>query len=183
MLGGQAADPGRSSIEHVVEAPDQQPATFVLDYLGLMHQGLAPLQVGLRQRLAMTAPLGFDNSYALGMRRAHAAGLGIRTLSDLRAHPTLRLGLSNEFMSRADGWPGLRDAYALPQSPDGLDHDLAYRALANGAIDATDLYRTDAEIPYYDLVVLRDDRAYFPSYAAVYLYRRDLAQRAPAVHA
>ena len=139
------------------------------------------LRKALAQRgLAMTDPLGFDNTYALGMRGERAHALGIATLSDLRAHPALKLGLSNEFMQRADGWPGLRDAYGLPHTPDGLDHDLAYRALASGAIDVTDLYSTDAEIPYYKLVVLDDDRHYFPSYEAVYLYRADLAQRAPA---
>lgn len=133
-----------------------------------------------RRGLAMTAPLGFDNTYALGMRAARANALGIARISDLRAHPGLKLGLSNEFMSRADGWPGLRAAYRLPQRADGLDHDLAYRGLASGAIDVTDLYGTDAEIPYYQLAVLDDDRHYFPSYEAVYLYRADLAQRAPA---
>jgi osmoprotectant transport system permease protein len=133
-----------------------------------------------RRGLAMTDPIGFDNTYALGMRGERAKSLGIATLSDLRAHSELKFGLSNEFMQRADGWPGLRAAYRLPQQPDGLDHDLAYRALSTGAIDATDLYSTDAEIPYYKLVVLDDDRHYFPSYAAVYLYRADLAQRAPA---
>lgn len=165
-----------------IDAYAEYTGTLADELLQMPGADVAAMQAALaRDGLAMTTPLGFDNSYALGMRRAHAAELGIRTLSDLRAHPMLRLGLSNEFMSRADGWPGLRTAYALPQTPDGLDHDLAYRALASGAIDATDLYGTDAEIPYHDLVVLRDDRTYFPSYAAVYLYRSDLAQRAPAL--
>ncbi len=130
--------------------------------------------------LAMTGPLGFNNTYALGLRRQLAAQLGIDSISDLRAHPGLRFGLSNEFMQRADGWPGLRKAYALAQTANGLDHDLAYRGLADGALDVTDLYRTDAEIPYYKLVVLDDDLDYFPSYQAVYLYRLDLRDRAPA---
>src|SRR3546814_1843949 len=95
----------------------------------------------------MTDPLGFDNSYALGMDEARAQALGIDSIDDLRAHPDLRLGFSNEFMQRADGWPGLRTAYRLPQRANGLDHDLAYRGLANGALDVIDLYRTDAEIP------------------------------------
>lgn len=131
--------------------------------------------------LAMTASLGFQNTYAFGMRRQRAQALGIRTLSDLARHPELKLGLSNEFLQRADGWPGVRNAYRLPQHPNGLDHDLAYRALQSGAIDVTDLYSTDAEIPYYDLMVLDDDRHYFPDYQAVFLYRQDLAQRAPAL--
>jgi osmoprotectant transport system permease protein len=85
-------------------------------------------------------------------------------------------------MDRADGWPGLRRRYGLPhQRVNGLDHDLAYRALASGAIDATDLYSTDAEIAYHDLVTLEDDLAYFPEYHAVVLHRADLARRAPEV--
>jgi osmoprotectant transport system permease protein len=129
--------------------------------------------------LAMSEPLGFNNTYALGMSNAHAEKLGIRTISDLRGHPALRFGLSNEFMQRADGWPGLREAYALPQTATGLDHDLAYRGLAGNALDVTDLYQTDAEIPYYKLRVLDDDRRYFPSYEAVFVYRLDLLERAP----
>ncbi|MGH8163709.1 MAG: ABC transporter permease subunit, partial [Rhodanobacteraceae bacterium] len=60
------------------------------------------------------------------------------------------------------------------------DHALAYRALSSGAMDATDLYSTDAEIAYYHLRVLQDDLHYFPRYDAVYLYRLDLGKRAPA---
>ncbi|RZZ83250.1 glycine betaine ABC transporter substrate-binding protein [Pseudoxanthomonas winnipegensis] len=133
-----------------------------------------------RQGLGMTRSLGFQNTYALGMRKARAQALGIRTLGDLARHPELRLGLSNEFLQRADGWPGVRAAYGLPQQANGLDHDLAYRALQSGAIDVTDLYSTDAEIPYYDLVVLDDDRHYFPDYQAVFLYRLALERSAPA---
>jgi len=131
--------------------------------------------------LAMTGSLGFQNTYAFGMRKARAHALGIRSLDDLARHRALKIGLSNEFLQRADGWPGVRGAYGLPQQPNGLDHDLAYRALQSGAIDVTDLYSTDAEIAYYDLVVLDDDRHYFPDYQAVFLYRLDLAQRAPGL--
>src|SRR6185437_8833871 len=70
-------------------------------------------------------------------------------------------------------------AYHLPMGARGMDHDLAYRALASGAVDAIDLYSTDAEIAYYHLRVLKDDLHYFPRYEAVYLYRLDLEQRAP----
>ena len=86
----------------------------------------------------MSQPLGFNNTYALGMKEAEAERLGIRRISDLRAHPELRFGFSNEFMDRADGWPALRDRYQLPQGEvRGLDHDLAYRGLESGAIQVT----------------------------------------------
>jgi osmoprotectant transport system permease protein len=144
---------------------------------------------GLRAALAgrgigMSRPLGFNDTYAIGMREDVAARLGIRTLSDLRMHPELKFGFSNEFMERGDGWPGLRDRYGLPQRDvRGLDHDLAYRAIDAGEIHATDLYSTDAEIRAYKLRVLDDDRKFFPSYECVWLYRADLPLRSPAAMA
>ncbi len=144
--------------------------------------GEGELKAALAERgIVMSRPLGFNDSYAIGMPEQTAARLGIRTLSDLRRHPELKFGFSNEFMDRVDGWPGLRDRYALPQRDvRGLDHDLAYRALAAGEIDATDLYSTDAEIRAYRLRVLDDDRKFFPSYECVWLYRADLPMRSPA---
>lgn len=134
--------------------------------------------------LAITAPLGFENTYALGMRKERARGLGIERISDLVAHPALRFGFSNEFMDRGDGWPGLRTHYGLPQTQvRGLDHDLAYRGLITDDIDVVVLYSTDAEIGYYDLKVLDDDRQYFPDYHAVYVYRAGLGQRPAALDA
>jgi len=129
--------------------------------------------------IAVSDSLGFDDSYALGVRGELADRLSLRRISDLVAKPELRFGLSNEFMDRGDGWPGLRAAYALPQTNvRGMSHELAYPALASGAIDLVDLYTTDAEIPYYKLRVLEDDRHYFPAYQAVLLYRSDVAKRA-----
>jgi osmoprotectant transport system permease protein len=146
-------------------------------------------EVALRAALAergigMSRSLGFNNTYAIGMREDVAARLGVRNMSDLKRHPELKFGFSNEFMDRADGWPRLRDRYGLPQRDvRGLDHDLAYRALASGEIQATDLYSTDAEISAYRLRVLRDDRGVFPSYECVWLYRADLPARSPAAFA
>jgi osmoprotectant transport system permease protein len=140
------------------------------------------LQAALAERgICMSEPLGFNDTYAIGMRKEVAARLGVRTLSDLRAHPDLRFGFSSEFMNRADGWPGLRQRYQLPQQEvRGLNHDLAYQGLINATLDATDLYSTDPKIRRYDLQVLVDDLGYFPAYQAVFLYRSDLQQRAPA---
>jgi len=131
--------------------------------------------------IGMTAPLGFNNTYAVGMTAARARALGVARISDLRSHPALRFAFSNELMSRRDGWPALRRRYDLPQTNvRGLDHDLAYRALASGQIDATDLYTTDAEIQQYGLRALDDDAGFFRRYDAVFLYRLDLATRAGA---
>lgn len=127
-------------------------------------------------------PLGFNNTYVLGMRKDVAQRQGITRMSDLAAHPQLRLGFSNEFMERADGWPGVRTAYSLPHDDvRGMAHDLAYRAVASGAIDVTDLYSTDAEIAYYDLIALADDRRFFPTYDALFVCRATLGERAQPV--
>jgi osmoprotectant transport system permease protein len=152
------------------------------DYTGtiavqILHDPSLKTDGALRAALAakgigMTGSLGFDDTYAIGMSDARAAALGIRTIGDLAGHPDLRLGFSIEFASRPDGWPGVRSAYGLADLPvQRLDHELAYRALVNGQIDATDLYSTDAEIAQHHLRVLADDRHFFPAYRAVYLYR------------
>ena len=130
--------------------------------------------------LAAGIPLGFNDTYALAMREDQAQKLGIKTLSDLAHHPELKLGLSQEFLKRADGWPGVKAAYSLPfGSPQGLDHGLAYGAIAAGQIDVTDIYSTDSKIAKYHLRVLDDDKHYFPAYDAVLFYRKDLPARLP----
>jgi osmoprotectant transport system permease protein len=130
--------------------------------------------------IEMTNSLGFNNTYAIGMKKETAHRLKIRTISDLRMHPELKLGLSSEFRQRADGWPNVKRRYQLPQKNiRGLDHDVAYRALQNGEIDVIDLYSTDAEIQYYNLLVLDDSLSIFPKYEAVFLYRSDLQSRFP----
>ncbi len=130
--------------------------------------------------LAVGVPLGFNDTYALAMRADTASKLGITSISDIAKHPELKLGLSAEFLKRADGWPGLKAAYGLPfSSPQGLDHGLAYRAIEQGDIDVTDAYSTDAAIEKYKLRVLTDDKHYFPEYDAVLLYRTDLPSKHP----
>ena len=130
--------------------------------------------------LGAAVPLGFANSYALAMRDRDAAQLGVRTMGDLAAHPALRLGLSHEFLGRADGWPGLARHYGLRNQPESLDHGLAYDAIAAAQIDVMDIYTTDARIGDMNLRVLQDDRQYFPRYDALLLYRLDLPARFPA---
>jgi len=144
--------------------------------------GLAKALAG--EGITLGPALGFSDGYALAMRTEEAHKLGIRSISDLRAHTNLTFGFSNEFMARGDGWPGLKQAYSLPQTNvRGMEHELAYRAIASGAIDVTDVYTTDPNIHAYQLTLLRDDRHFFPSYTAVFLWRSDLARRAPGVAA
>ena len=133
-----------------------------------------------KQRLALAVPLGFNDTYGLAMDDAQAKQLGIKTISDLAKHPELRLGLSHEFLHRADGWPGLKLAYSLPfGNPQGFDHELAYQALEQHQVDVVDVYSTDAKIVKYHLVVLADDKNFFPRYDAMVLYQDDVPVRFP----
>jgi osmoprotectant transport system permease protein len=163
------------------------------EYTGTLRQEILAAgaidDAGLRKALAgrgvrMGSPLGFNNTYAIGMKEQRAAALGIARIGELARHPALSFGFTSEFMDRADGWPGLRAHYQLaPAQVRGLDHDLAYRGLATGTIDVTDVYSTDAEIEHYGLRVLRDDRGYFPEYQAVLLYREAFVRADPRLHA
>ncbi|WP_036293909.1 glycine betaine ABC transporter substrate-binding protein [Methylosinus sp. PW1] len=133
-------------------------------------------ELGLR----MSLPLGFGNGYALGMRRDRAEALGVETISDLARHPSLVFGLSEELLARADGWPALRAAYGFTtEDVRGLDHDIAYKGLIEGAIDVVDLYATDPQLADRRILALVDDRKLFAENRAVLLYRADLERRAP----
>src|SRR5947208_14447704 len=144
--------------------------------LSEIRQSLAKSGVGMME------PLGFNNTYALVMRRSEAQRLGLRTISDLRKHPELKIGLTHEFLDRQDGWPPLRERYGLPQrNVIGIDHALGYAALANGSIDVKDAYSTDAKIAENDLITLEDDLGFFPKYEAVFLFR--LSMRPDAIAA
>lgn len=165
-----------SLVKGAIDVYPEYTGTIVEEILGGSSSDLARALASAG--VGMTAPLGFDNTYAVGMVAGRARALGVTRVSDLRAHPELKFGLSNEFMSRRDGWPALRRRYDLPQNDvRGLDHDLAYQALRDGTIDATDIYTTDAEIRRYGLVALADDLAFFARYDAVLLYRLDVSAR------
>lgn len=132
--------------------------------------------------LGVTAALGFDDSYAIAAARGVADRDGIRSLSDLAAHSDLRAAFSHEFLGRADGWPGLKARYGINLADvRGVEHPLAFDALASGRADVTDVYTTDPEIVRLGLRVLDDDRGFFPRYEAVVVYRLDLDARAPGV--
>ena len=140
----------------------------------------AEMDVQLAARgLAASVPLGFSDTYAIGVRGDWAREHGVAKISDLARVPGVRFGLSHEFLGRRDGWPGLAAAYGFRFEPRGLDHGLAYEALAAREVDAIDLYSTDAKIARYGIVVLADDRGFFPRYDAVLLHRRDVAAKHP----
>ena len=128
--------------------------------------------------------LGFDNTFAMVMRGADARRLKLKTLSDAaKVAPQLRLGVGYEFMERADGYKGLVSTYGLKfkEAPRVMDLGLLYRALENNQIDMAAGSNTDGLIAALDLVVLEDDRHYFPPYDAVPIVRHEILQRHPEI--
>ena len=154
------------------------------EYTGTLSQAVLHLEAGAGRGalaselrdwgLRLLEPLGFDNSYALVVRRGQSEALNLRTIGDLARYPELKVVLSHEFIEREDGWPGLSRAYGIDRPVTGIDHGLAYRAMREGALDVTDAYSTDAELLRDDLVTLADDLGFFPRYEAAPLVRGDI---------
>ena len=143
--------------------------------------GLVSSEFARRFGVRWLPPLGFENTYAVSVTRATAARFGLTTLSDLaRVAPQLRAGLTADFIGRADGLPGLSRAYGLRfREVRPLVAGLKYQALASGNVDVIDGYSTDGLIARYDLVVLEDDRQFFPPYQAAALVSAGLAREIP----
>lgn len=132
--------------------------------------------------LVVMPPLGFDNSFAIVMRGSDARQAGVRTLSDLaRIAPQLRMGVGYEFMERPDGYKGLVSTYGLKfaEPPRVMDLGLLYRALESHQVDVAVGSNTDGLIAALGLVVLEDDKHYFPPYQAVPIVRRETLEKYP----
>jgi osmoprotectant transport system permease protein len=150
-----------TALTDVLKQPAQSDSRAVLEIVRAGYRAL-----GLR----VFDPLGFNNSFALVMRRADAQRKRISRLSDLAAHAaTLRIGLFGEFLEREDGLPGLSKAYGLRLAvpPREMDLGLLYQALLDGQVDVVVGSATDGLIAAHSLLVLEDDRHYFPPYDAV----------------
>ncbi|MGH9900594.1 MAG: glycine betaine ABC transporter substrate-binding protein, partial [Pyrinomonadaceae bacterium] len=131
----------------------------------------------------VSAPLGFNNTFAILVRGADARKMGLRAVSDAAPHASRwRAGFGQDFMSRPDGYEGFARAYGLQftQQPREMDLSLTYRALASGEVDIIACNSTYGLISALDLTQLEDDRRYFPPYEAVVLFRRDTFARTPA---
>jgi osmoprotectant transport system substrate-binding protein len=129
--------------------------------------------------LEVMPPLGFNNSFAMVMRGDDARRLGVQTLSQLaRVAPQMRLGVGYEFLEREDGYKGLVSTYKLKfaEAPRVMDLGLLYRALQNKSVDIVAGNNTDGLIAALGLVVLGDDKHYFPPYDAVPVVRPQLFQ-------
>ena len=136
-----------------------------------------------RQRFAADwlRPFGFNNTYAITVRKFDALSRNLRTISDLIAiSGTLRAGFTAEFSERADGYPGLSRAYELQfREVRDLDPALMYQAIANREIDVICAFATDGRIAALDLQPLQDDRGFFPPYQAAPVIRTEVLDAHP----
>ena len=130
------------------------------------------------QGLEILLGFGFNNSYAIAVHGPLAREHELLRVSQLRDMPELKLGFSLEFINRADGWPALSEHYQLPHEVSGLEHALAYRAIASRQLDVTDAFTTDGELQVYDLVLLEDDLQFFPRYDGILMVRAELPEQA-----
>jgi glycine betaine/choline ABC-type transport system substrate-binding protein len=143
-------------------------------------------EYGRQFQLRWTAPFGFNNTFAILVRRADATRYHLQAISDLaRVASRWKAGFGYEFLERADGFPGLARLYGLrfAQPPTAMDLGLTTRALADGKVDVIAGNSTDGQIAALDLVQLTDDRQYFPPYQAAPVIRRDVLERYPTVAA
>ncbi|PYP03686.1 MAG: ABC transporter substrate-binding protein [Gemmatimonadetes bacterium] len=131
-------------------------------------------------------PFGFNNTFAITVRRRDATRHGLTRISDLaRLAPRLKAGFGYEFLERADGFRGLASVYGLrfASPPTAMDLGLTYRALADGKVDVIAGNSTDGQIEALDLAVLEDDRHYFPPYEAAPVMRQAAITRYSGVAA
>lgn len=137
-----------------------------------------------RWQLVWLQPLGFNNTFAITVRQADADRDGLRKISDLTSvAPRLKAAFGYEFLERADGFTGLSRVYGLhfAAAPTAMDLGLTYRALAEGKVDVIAGNSTDGQIDALHLVVLQDDRYYFPPYEAAPVIRAALLERHPEI--
>lgn len=135
-----------------------------------------------RYNVAVTEPLGFENTFAMVVRGSDAQRLHLQTLSQATQYtPGWRLGVGYEFEERPDGLRGLSQEYGLrfTDKPRVMDLGLLYRALNSHQVDIVAGNSTDGPIQAFGLTALKDDRHYFPPYQAVPLVREEALQRWP----
>ncbi|NJL60935.1 MAG: ABC transporter substrate-binding protein [Methylacidiphilales bacterium] len=142
------------------------------------------LKQGYAQKfnLEVMEPLGFENTFAMIIRGEDAKKYNIKTLSEAAQYtPKWRGGFGYEFTEREDGFPGLAKTYNLQfrQRPSTMSLDLIYRALTQGLVDMVAGNSTDGQISRLGLVVLEDDKKYFPPYAAVPIFRQETLKKYP----
>jgi glycine betaine/choline ABC-type transport system substrate-binding protein len=124
---------------------------------------------------------GFNDTFGIAMKRELAEELGIETYSDLAAKSSdLVFGAEHDFYGRDDGYPGIEVEYGFDfKDTIGMDIGLKYQAIESGEVDVINIFSTDGKLEEYDMVVLEDDKLFFPSYYAATLVRQEVLDTYP----
>lgn len=166
-----------------------------VDYTGTLSESILkkPELININQlrsalekmNITISRPLGFNNTYALAVRREFSESNNLKTISDLlNLSIKPKFAFSYEFMSRKDGFDGLKSVYNLPMEKNtvkSMEHSLLYKAIENKVVDIIEVYSTDAKIESLDLVVLKDDKNYFPNYEAVLVANKKFVEKNPKI--
>jgi osmoprotectant transport system substrate-binding protein len=167
-----------TALTAILKQPVDRDPQRVLDTVQRLYQQ--------RHQVVATAPLGFENTFAMVIRGQEAEQLHLKTLSQAAQYsPRWKLGVGYEFEQRPDGLPGLQQAYGLKfdGSPRVMDLGLLYRVLNGHQVDIVAGNSTDGPIQAFHLAVLEDDKHYFPPYQAVPLVRQEALDRWPQLKA
>lgn len=128
-------------------------------------------------------PLGFNNTYAMVVKKDYAKAHGLKNSSDLsKVASDITLGCSMEFSERPDGYPGWKKAYGIDlKDIVPMDSGIMYSSIKNGEVNAISAFATDGRIPEFDLQVLEDDKKFFPPYYAVPMIREEKLKEIPGL--
>lgn len=131
--------------------------------------------------LVFLEPFGINNTYTLAVTRETAAQYNLETFSDLaEVSEQMVLGVEFEFLDRDDGFPGIQKLYNMNfKQQKGMDHGIMYQSISNGETDVTNAYATDAQIKVHDLVILKDDKEFFPPYDGGPVIRQETLDKYP----
>lgn len=142
---------------------------------------LAAKKVARDQKLLLTKPMQFNDTYAIAVPKALAQRYNLKTIGDLRRVPHAKAGMTAEFLDRPDGMLGVERTYDLKMDTVSLDPALRYQAVMDGQVSVVDAYATDSQIQQYHLKVLTDDKHFFPVYQGAALMRTDFAKTHPEI--
>lgn len=138
--------------------------------------------IASQDKLVLLAPMEYENTYALAVKRSFAEKYHLKTITDLRkVTETVRAGFTLEFADRPDGNKGLQSKYGLYLNVSTMEPSLRYQAIDQGNVDVVDVYSTDPEIITHDLVVLEDNLHLFPPYQGAPLLREDTINKYPEI--
>lgn len=136
-----------------------------------------------KDNLVFSNQFGFNNTYTLAVTKETAEKYNLQTFSDLsKVSANLLLGSEFEFIDRPDGYPGLNKQYGMTfKEVKGMDHGIMYRSLTDKNVNVIDAFSTDGQIKVNNLVILKDDKAFFPPYDAGPLVRQDVLKKYPEI--